>query len=415
MKQKFLAIFPALSHKNFQLYFFGQSISLIGTHFQMVAEGWLVLQLTHSAFWVGLVAGLSTLPFLVVTPLSGWLIDRVPRKKILFFTSISSAFFAFMLAILTMFQIINVYEVIVLAFLLGISNAIDVPTRQSFMIEMVGKEDVSSAVALQAGIFNLSRIIGPITAGILIALTGVGGAFLVNSLSFIVLAFILILMKIKKPVLQQYLHPLKAFLDGLAYVRSHRQIRTLFTLMTTAWFFFWPYVAIMPVITQNVFHGDASTLGYLYSFSGVGGFLGMVFVSVMRTKLNPFVFIGGGSIMAFLALVLFSLTSNLYLAFFLLFLGGFGFVSGLATTNGIFQYVVDDSIRGRVTSLYVSLQFVALTVGNFLIGYIAEHYDGPFAIRTMSISAILIFGLFWLSKRPDKLFTPIQVKEAPML
>ena len=187
---------PAFQNRNYKLYFFGQLISLTGTWLQVVAQGWLVLKLTNSAYYLGLIAALSTLPSLFLTMFGGVIVDQFPKRRILILTQTSSMILAFVLGFLTVFKIITVWEIGIIAFLLGVVNAIDAPARQSFVPEIVNKEQLASAIALNSSMFNAARVIGPSLAGILIALIGTGGAFIVNGVSYIAVIIALLSMKI---------------------------------------------------------------------------------------------------------------------------------------------------------------------------------------------------------------------------
>ncbi len=208
--QKITSFFPALRNKNYQLYFMGQLVSLIGTWLQIVAQGWLVLELTNSVFLIGLVAAVSTLPTLLFSLFGGVIVDRFNKQKIITFTQTASMLLALVLGLLTVFKIINVWQIMILAFLLGVVNAVDMPARQAFVVEMVGKSDLASAIALNSGIFNGARVIGPSIAGILIGLVGTGGAFILNAASYLAVILALFYIKAKAIVHKNHPHPMLA-------------------------------------------------------------------------------------------------------------------------------------------------------------------------------------------------------------
>lgn len=403
MFDKFLKAFPALRYKNYQLYFSGQLISLIGTWLQMVAQGWLVLQLTNSAFWVGLVSAIGTLPVFLFSLFGGVIADRLPKKKILLFTQISAMILAIILGILTFTKNINLAEIVFLALLLGIVNALDIPSRQSFTIEMVGKDTLGSAIALNSGAFNGARVIGPAIAGIVIALFGIAGAFLINGISYIAVIIALIIIQVKEFIPQIHPHPLDSIKEGLSYSFSHSIIKKLllFTAMTSI--FGWSYITIMPVVVQNIFHKNASFLGYFYSASGVGALLGSIFISIISNKVNPTKIIMIGNTLFILSMFLFTFTTNLYLALMFLFFAGFGLLMQTSTTNNLIQHSVENALRGRVMSIY-ALMFMGMTpVGSFQIGLFAQNFGPLTAIRIGAI-VLFSFGLILYFNKTKKLF-----------
>lgn len=395
----FLNTFPALRYRNFQLYFVGQLISLIGIWLQAVAQGWLVFQITHSAFMLGLIAAIGSLPILIFSLFGGVIVDRFPKRRILLFTQSASMILAFILGILTVFGIINVLEIGILAFLLGTVVALDMPTRQSFMIEIVGKKDLPSAIALGAGIFNSARIIGPAMAGFLILLVGTGGVFLINAVSYI--AVIIAIFYIKGTTLQAakiHQHPLKEMVAGLKYSFNHSTIQMLLIFVAITSIFGSSYSTMMPYVVQNVFHRGAETLGFLNAAGGVGAVLGVILVSGFAAKVKNSIFILGGNLILAISILLFTLAPNLGFGLFFLFLAGFGFVMQFSMTNTTIQGLVADSFRGRVMSIY-SLMFMGISpLGNFQIGILSEKLGVFWAMR-LGAFIILIFGLWLFFRR----------------
>lgn len=396
---RFIKVFPALQNRSFRLYFFGQLVSLVGTWLQIVAEGWLVFQITHSAFYVGMVAALATLPTLVLALFGGVIVDRLPKRNILFFTQAASMVLALIYGFLTIFGLINIAEISLLAFLLGVVNALDAPARQAFVGEMVEREHLSSAIALTAGTWNGARVIGPSIAGILIALIGVGGAFIVNGFSYIAVIIALILMRVaafKAPDVHP--HPIEAIRDGISYTISHPAIKTLLVFSGVVSIFGWSYSTMMPVIAQNTFHVGAGGLGQLYAASGVGAFLAAMIGSAYGNKLSPFAFIFGGNILFAVSLILFTMTSNFFVALVLLFFVGFGLLMVFPTINSTIQHLVEDKYRGRVLSIYTITFLGFFPIGNFEVGLVSEHFGTDFALR-LGAFVILAAGIwFYLSR-----------------
>lgn len=390
--EQLLKAFPAFKHKNYQLYFIGQLISLIGTWLQMIAQQWLVLELTNSAFWVGAVSAVGSLPILIFSLFGGVIVDRFPKKKILIFTQVSEMLLAFILGLLAILQIVNLSEIVILAFLLGLVSALDMPARQAFAIEMVGREDLPSAIALNSGIFNGARVVGPALAGLTIGIVGTGGAFLLNGLSFIAVIIALFFITTNISIPKIHPHPLQAIKDGLTFSFSHPIIGTLLIFTAINSVFGWSYTTIMPVIAKNVFHQDATGFGYLIAISGIGALLGAILVSTFSRKIKASIFILGGNALFAVSVLLFSLTSHIFSASPFLFLAGLGLISNFSMVSTAIQQLVGDHIRGRVMSIY-TLMFLGLSpLGSLQIGFVSEHLGPLFAIRLNAV-IVLTFGL----------------------
>jgi len=390
--ERIVASFPAFQSANYRLYFFGQLISLIGTWMQIVAQGWLVLTLTNSAFLIGLITALNTLPSTMFTLFGGVIVDRFPKKQILVYTQIFSMILAFLLGILTLAEVIQVWHIATLGFLLGMVNAVDAPARQAFVSDMVSKEQLPSAIALNSGVFNAARVIGPGVAGILISMVGTGGAFIANGFSYI--AVILALLKMSVPLKgpSTRLHPIRAIKEGLVYSFTHPIIATLMVLVAVVSIFGWSYTTILPLIARNEFKLGAAGLGYLYAAGGLGSLIAAITVASFSKRISPMVFILGGNFIFSISLTLFTFTKSLPLALFLLFLAGFGLLCMAAMINTTIQNLVRPEFRGRVMSIYIFM-FIGLTpVGNLEIGSVSERMGTDFAIRLGAI-VVFIFGL----------------------
>lgn len=388
---RIMSAFPALKSRNYFLYFFGQLFSLVGTWLQIVAEGWLVFELTHSAYFVGLDAAAATIPTLFLSLFGGVIVDKFPKKKILLFTQAASMVLAFILGVLTVLKIVNVWQVIFLAFLLGIVNAIDSPARQAYVVELVDdKKFLSSAIALNSGMFNTARVIGPTIAGLLIAAFGAGPAFILNAVSYIAVIIALKNIRTRDIVPHSDTHPLVAIRQGLDYAFSHSTIRLLIILSSMIAIFGWSYGTLMPVIATDIFHLGASGLGYLYAVAGLGALSGAIFISSQGQRYNSLNIIIGGNLLFSLCLLFFTFTNSLYFATPLLFLVGFGLVSMFSTMNTVLQHAVSDHMRGRVMAIY-SIAFIGLgPFGNLEIGWLAEKIGIDPAIRS---SAIIVFAV----------------------
>ncbi|MBI4004547.1 MFS transporter, partial [Candidatus Roizmanbacteria bacterium] len=378
--------------------FTGQSISMIGTWIQMIAQGWLVLQLTNSAFWVGVITAVGLLPVLIFSLFGGVIVDRYPKRSIMLITQTFSMALAILLGLLTIFQIVNPFLIALIAFLFGTVSALDTPARQAFVVEMVGRENLASALALNSGIFNGSRVIGPGVAGILIGLIGTGGAFVVNGISYIAVIIALYLIRVHENIPAEHAHPLEAIREGIRYSFSHTTIRILLLFAMITSIFGWSYFTIMPVIVKNIFHLDASGLGYLSSISGLGALLGTLVLSALARKIKPSVFIIGGSWLLSASLILFSFTRNAPTAAPFLFLIGFALIIQFATINTTIQHLVENTLRGRVMSIYVLMFMGMAPFGSFIIGLLAQHLGPQMAIQ-INTGVVLLFSLYMFSQR----------------
>lgn len=389
---RFGASFPALQNSNYRLYFYGQFVSLIGTWLQIVAQGWLVLQLTNSALWLGVIAALATVPSLFLSLFGGVIVDRYPKKNILIFSQGCAMVLALILGILTITELITVQLIGLIAFSLGVITAVDSPARQAYVPEIVTKEQLPSAIALNSGTFNAARVIGPSIAGILIAYIGTGGAFILNGLSYAAVITALVVMQVETRVTGIKIKPFKAIKEGISYSFNHPIIRILIIITGVLSIFGWSYTTILPFIAQNDFQLDAKGLGYMYAASGLGSLLATFMVGAYANKISPVLFIFGGNSLFAISLILFSYVNVLHIALPLLFLIGFGLLCQSAMMNTIIQSLVKSELRGRVMSIYI-LMFIGLSpLGNFQVGWLAEHLGTGFAIR-IGGAIVFLFGL----------------------
>lgn len=414
LSARLLAAFPAFESPDFRRYFPGQVVSMIGTWIQMVAQGWLVLEITGSAFDVGLAAAASTLPTLFLSLFGGVLVDRYPRRTILLWTQSAAMLLAFVLGIFAVTGTVTIWIILVLSFLLGCVNALNVPALQAFLSEIVEREQLASAIALNSAIYNGSRVIGPAIAGFLISATGTGVAFLINGVSFF--AVILSLLSMKRPPAEadakMAVHPLQAIREGLTYSWQHPLIRTIVLFIAVIAIFSWSYVTMLPVIAKRTFGLGASGLGYLYGMSGFGSVVGTLLVSIYSRRVDRLFFIAGGTIFFALALIAFTFTTTLSVALFFLFLGGFGLVAAVSTLSATIQSTVDDRYRGRVMSLYMMVFMGFMPIGNLEIGYLSEHFGTGMAIRTgclVTIAAALV--LVFSSSRIRRAYSRYQLPD----
>src|SRR6202041_2332651 len=305
----------ALRHRNFQLFFSGQLISLIGTWMQSVAQSWLVYRMTGSALLLGSVGFASQVPVFLFAPLGGIAADRFNRRHIVIATQTASMVLAFILAALTLFHKVQVWHLFVLASLLGIVNAFDIPGRQSFLVDMVGKEDLMNAIALNSSMFNGARVLGPAVAGVLVASIGEGWCFFANAISYIAVIVGLLLIKVTPPPHEESTAtPLERIIEGFRFVYHTTPIFALLLLIGLNSLVAMPYTVLMPIFADKILHGNARTLGALMRATGVGAFLG-AFPLALRTGLQGLSRVVSLSCASFgAALILFSFSRSFYLS-----------------------------------------------------------------------------------------------------
>lgn len=386
----------ALKHRNFRLFWTGQWISLTGTWMQNVAQAWLVLEITRSAFWLGVVSAVQFTPMLVFSLYAGTLIDRFPKKELLIFTQVSMMTLAFILAADTLLHTVALWHVIILAGLLGIMNTLDMPTRQAFMIELVGKEDLTNAIVLNSAIFNAARVIGPAVAGLVIAKLGIGLCFLLNGASFIPVVGGIAMIRLTerkimpKPTVQEGVW--KEIRTGLSFVTNTPGILVPMTLLAVISVFAVNFNILVPLYAKNIFHRDAQGFGVLMSANGVGALIGSV-VMASRSVHGPSTRILITAAAAMCVFELMIVPVKIYgLAFLLLSLIGVSMISFMTTVNSLIQMQTPDHLRGRVMSIY-SLLFAGMSpIGSFLSGSAAHAWGAPF---TFGLGAVI--GLFFIT------------------
>ena len=387
----------ALRHRNFQLFFSGQLISLVGTWMQSVAQSWLVYRLTGSGLLLGSVGFVSQIPVFLVAPLGGIAADRLNRQRIVIATQVASMLLAFVLAWLTLSGRVEVWHVFVLAALLGVVNAFDIPGRQSFLVDMVGKEDLMNAIALNSSMFNGARVIGPAVAGILVAKIGEGWCFFVNGVSYIAVIIGLLLMKVQCPRrAPQHSSPLDDMVEGFRFVIHTAPIRAVLLLLGLVSLTGMPYVVLMPIFADHILHGGARGLGILMGGTGVGALLGALTLA-FRSGVKGL----GRWIMWCCAgfgasLVLFSLSRSFWLSVILLLPVGYFVMLQMACSNTLIQVMVPDALRGRVMAVY-SMMFMGMApIGALLGGALSDRLGAPLTVAMggiASIGAAVWFGL----------------------
>ncbi len=387
----------ALRHRNFRLFFGGQLISLIGTWMQTVAEAWLVYRLTGSALLLGTVGFCSQIPEFLQAPIGGIVADRRNRRHVIIVTQTASMVLPFILAVLTLTHRVQVWHVMVLAAGLGVVNAFDIPARQAFLVDMVGKEDLLNAIALNSSMFNCARMIGPAVAGILVASVGEGWCFLINSVSYVAVITGLLLMRIAHPAnLSGRGSPLENIIEGFQFVRQTGPMRAILLLLGLVSFVGMPYAVLMPVFAAQILHGGARGLGILMGATGVGALLGAASLAA-RVGVR-----GLGKLIAIccagfgVSLIVFSFSRIFWLSALLLVPVGFSMMVQMASSNTLVQAMVPDRLRGRVMAVY-SMMFMGMApFGAFCAGAVAYHLGAPWTVAiggAASIAGAVVFAL----------------------
>ena len=385
----------ALRSRNFQLFFSGQLISLVGTWMDTVAEAWLVYRLTGSSLLLGTVAFASQIPVFLMAPLGGMAADRWDRRSIVIATQSTSMILALALAILTLTGRIHVWEVIVLAALMGVVNAFDIPARQAFLVDMVGREDLMNAIALNSSMFNGARVIGPSIAGILVASYGEGWCFFANAVSYIAVIAGLLMMRVQKAAAEKHsVSPFEHIAEGFRFVSNTAPIRVILMLLGLVSLVAMPYSVLMPIFAEHILHGDARTLGVLMCATGVGALTGAL-VLATRTGvrgLGRWVWMacaGFGT-----SLILFAFSHWYVVSVLLLIPVGFTMMVQMASSNTLIQAMVPDRLRGRTMAVY-SMMFMGMApLGALFSGALADRIGAPWTVALGGVGAIAGAAIF---------------------
>lgn len=412
-RENILAGFPALRHRNYRLFFFGQCISLIGTWMQNIGQSWLVLQLTKSALKLSLVNTVQFLPMMFFALFAGALVDRFPKRKVLIITQTSLAVLAVILASLTYFKVVQYWHLLVLALLLGIINTLDMPTRQSFFVELVGREDLMNAIALNSSIFNLARIIGPAVAGLLIGLVGIAICFYLNALSFV--AVIAGLWMISAPAQaaakEKVSSPKHIFSDigeGLRYINGKKIIKQPLLLLAFISTFVMNFNVLIPVFAQQNLNQGATGYGFMMTCMGIGSFVGALILAA-RSKAGPKLkYLVGGAFGMSLFTTLLGLEKGYEVACITLFVIGLCSIVFTALVNSTIQLNSADSMRGRVMSVYSLVFGGVIPIGSLFAGNITEYTGAPVCMIISGIIGIAAtsYTIFVLRKNRSDMDIP---------
>lgn len=393
--------FRSLKYKNYRYFFMGQMISLPGVWIQNIALGWLVYRLTDSAFMLGAVGFAGQIPSLILTPIAGVYADRMSRRKVLITTQAISMMLAFIMSALIFTGVIEVWHILLAAFVNGLAAAFDTPFRHAFLVELVTKKaDLPNAIALNSSLFNTARFIGPPIGGLLIAWGGEAVCFLINGFSYIAVIASLLAMRVK-PLIQEITGKsiFSDLVSGFKYSWENLHIRYLLIMVMVTSFIGLPYQVFMPVFAREVLGGDAQTLGYLTGAIGAGALTGAFYLASRQSlrSIPRIVFISAS--MFAVGLAVFSLSNMMWFSLVALFVAGFGMVVEFASSNTLLQTLVDDKMRGRVVALY-SMSFMGITpLGSLALGTIADKVGVQHTLFVAGLLCMLA-ALLFLRKIP---------------
>ncbi len=389
--------FSALYVRDFRLFWFGQIFSLSGTWMHSVAQSWLVYSLTKSPLHLGIVASLSSLPILLFTLFGGMIADRYPKRNILIITQIMSVIPALTVAVLADKDIITVWHVGVVAIFLGTVNAFDVPARQAFLAEVVGKADITNAIALNSAAFNGARIVGPVTAGFIISSIGIPACFYLNAISFVPVIFALSKIKARGTIKAYENNIWTGIADGWRFIIMGKPVLYIMAMISVFSLFGIPYITLLPVLAGEILHVGAKGLSFLVASAGAGSFIAAMMIAFKGEVRRKDIYMPLSAIVFSLAILGISFSKNFNLSMLFIFFAGWGIVSFLATSNSFIQHAVPDSLRGRVMSLYTLVFLGFAPVGNSIIG-LAAHSLGT--IASLKIFALLcIVGSIIFAKK----------------
>ncbi|MCS7264088.1 MAG: MFS transporter [Armatimonadetes bacterium] len=390
-----------LAFRNYRLFFFGQLISLMGTWMQSVAQQWLVYRLTGSAALLGIVGFLGQLPMLILTPLGGVLADRFPKRNIVTVTQTFFMLLAFVLALLTLTNHVRVWHILLLALLFGIVNAVDVPARQSLVPELIPKDVLVNAIALNSAMFNLARIVGPAIAGILVAVIGEVWCFFANAASYLAVIAGLLMMDLPNTVNDvSRISPVQHLLEGFRFVVRTKPILKILLLLGLVSVMGMSYTVLMPIFADQILRAGPKGLGILMAASGVGAFAGALALAMKRDisglgKRVAFGAVGFGA-----CLTLFAYSRNFWLSALLLVPSGFCMVTQMASSNTLVQILSPDELRGRVMSAYAMMFMGMAPFGSLFAGTLA-HWIGATITVSLGGIACVIGGLLFARKLPQ--------------
>lgn len=398
-------------HRNYRLFYAGQGIALMGAWVQTVALSWLVYRLTHSVFLLGVVSFVAQAPIFFITPFAGMIADRHDRRFVFIITRALCMAQAAILTILTLTGNVGIGTILVLALVLGVITAVETPVRQSFTVEMVGREDLRQAIAFNAMMFNLARTLGPAIGGVIVAVLGEGLCFLLNTLSYGAVLTSLFLMRTKSRTGRPTTHPWDDLKQGFHYVTRHPHLRMVLFLSAICSCFGTSYLALMPAFTQDILHQGADALGYLISAFGVGAVSGAVLVSRLHERhlaLTPTIM----AVLLGVSLIAFANTQSMLLALLFVVPTGFGYLGIAVSSNTQVQTLSDDKMLGRMMAFYAMAALGTPPFGALLLGYISDIMGVRNAFMLSGGMCLIAAGISLMSLRRRGLMDLVAVHEA---
>ncbi len=386
----------ALQSRNFRIFYAGMAVSIFGTWMQTVGASWLVYRLTGSAFLLGLVAAAQQLPMLFLAPVAGVLADRVDRRKLLIATQVLTLLQAATLTALTFTDVVTPTHVVLVSLALGLVNAVETPTRQAFLLEMVeSKQDLPNAIALQSMMFNTARLVGPTIAGFIVAGFGEAWCFALNTVSYVAILVAYARVRVRpRAAGRAPANLLVELADGFRWVFGLMPARRLILLVAAISFFSAPWQPLMPIVAAERFGGDSRTFGFLIGAVGAGALCGTLFLAFRSSVRGLGKLIAGASLAAGIGLTLFAVAPRLWLALAFLPVLGFGVIVAAASTNTILQTIADEDKRARIISIYVMIFLGMSPIGNFLAGALAEWVGARWTLVSYGVLLTLASGLF---------------------
>ena len=387
----------ALRHRDFRLFWSGQIVSLVGTWMQSVAQGWLMHRLTDSAWMLGLLSFAQFLPVLLFSLPAGVVADRVDKRRLIIVTQTSALLQAFALALLVSTGVVKPWMIVGLALVFGTINAFDLPARQSFLIEMVGKEDLPNAIALNSAAFNSARVVGPALAGVIVATIGEGPCFWINAGSYLVVIAMLMLMGRGRAAVGRAAMAGVSLGEGVRYALSVPPIRNLLILLGVTAGLGFQYMVLLPVYARDLLHAGPRGYGLLVTAFGIGSLLSAVLMTGRQDRwaLRRNLLIG--LVSAGIGMSAFAWSRSMPLSLAMGLAAGFGLILYVASTNTLLQLTTDDRLRGRVMSLYTLMFIGTAPIGALATGAIAQHWGAP--VATTASAAVLFGGALWVGWR----------------
>ena len=398
----------ALRHRNFRLFFFGQSVSVIGTWLTQVARMWLVYRLTHSALLLGVVSFAGQIVSFLVGPFAGVWVERLDRRKLLIFVQASNGLQSLFLAVATLAHAITLWEIIALTIFGGLVTALGAPARMSFVAQMVeDRNDLDNGVALVSSMANAARLIGPAIAGLVIAAWGEGWCFLIDTISFVPVIVSLALMRMKPQEARRgSRRMLEEMRQGWSYVSTFFPIRTLLLFFVVIGLMGYSYSVLLPVFASQVLHGGPTTLGWLTSASGIGALFSTLALALRKSVVGLTRMVQIAGTLLGLALILFGLSHVLWLSLLLMVVVGFGLMQCVTGINTILQSLAPEDMRGRVMSYYTMAFFGAAPVGSLLASVLADKIGAPVAVDITGAACVV--GSLWYALELPKVTAAIR-------